>query len=280
MKFKVFDNFGPKEFSLSELNVKDYILLQKIIINNNEDQIIDFVSNNLLDLNKNRCVFQFIYECLSFREAFIGDELKITIQQNLKTQKADYVLNIKNFKQNVLKEWETFFSKPKPVPLFEASSWVSFQAPTLFEILNNIYQPFIRTIKNNDGDVIYLTRKESDVLLKTIPAKIAKEVIFFQKQATIKNINLLPGALDNAFNVTISKQGIVEFIKLIFGTDLTGIYDAFYTLASEKNININYLQEISPAELMIYIKKIEIEREKQNQNETPNREFLVEDVGE
>jgi hypothetical protein len=97
---------------------------------------------------------------------------------------------------------------------------------------------------------------------------------------TFNNVNLighLKGLEDKQliFNFNIKNLGII--LKLLFGEELLSLYENIFTLAKDANIPPQYIEECTPGEYYLYVKKLESENKLTSSTPNNNNNFTEED---
>jgi hypothetical protein len=149
---------------------------------------------------------------------------------------------------------------------------IKYKLPTISNIIsinntsnniNSVYNFFIESITHDSLLLNFndLTIDETNIILEKIPAKITTSIIKnVQNIVNVFNsvnlISYLPGLEGKQliFNFNINNLGII--LKLLFGDQLLSLYENIFKL-SKNGISPQYIENCTPGEYMLYIKKLE-----------------------
>jgi len=148
---------------------------------------------------------------------------------------------------------------------------ISYKLPTIVEIVNmnlneieSIYYTCLKSITLNNKTIKF--NEYSNIEIKNILSKLPAlftTCVIKKVQSFIdvfNNVNLIGHlkGLENKhliFNFNVNNLGII--LKLLFGEELFSLYENIYTLAKTANIPPQYIEECTPGEYYLYVKKIE-----------------------
>lgn len=167
---------------------------------------------------------------------------------------------------------------------------IHYQLPTIndcieFNIeknLDNLYYYFIKTIEWN-GKVIDLNDKDlstKQLILSKLPAKITATIIkkVHNIIKTFNEINLLGNITQLkekvlAFNFNI--ENLILLLKLLFGDQLMSLYDNIFVLSKYGNLPPQYIENCTPGEYFLYVKKLKALNAKQEPKNIPQNDNIA-----
>ena len=148
-----------------------------------------------------------------------------------------------------------------------------------FENTTNCSVPtfFVHEIKFKEEHVnlnLY-TYEDREKLIKSLPVKVA--LLIDQKVNNIytilNSLNLFETTKSDTFNknlpITTNSEILAFVIKLLFNTNLEGLYNSFFVLCKAGNLSGEFLDNCSPGEFYLFTKKIE---EMNQQNKTSSNQ--------
>jgi hypothetical protein len=286
-----------KNVDYTEINLKQYRSLLKCFLGDDIfPELIFKNTNNLLlsvtnikDLNKLNFI-DYILLLLQIRSISIGDIVFLNLLENDKQYKVELSLS----------EVFTTILDSIPAQLQESitiEDWtIKLKIPTIEELLTTDLQTssidiFIETIhtKNLNINLSDLSSEKKSQIIKHIPIKIVLVLnkIIQNILKEFEQINLLEPITIRFESVKtlplIPNLEILAFIiKLIYNTNLESLYESIFVLSKAANISPSYLDNCSPGEFYLYVKKLEeynAARSKNNNTEGSN-ELPISEAGE
>lgn len=169
---------------------------------------------------------------------------------------------------------------------------ISYKLPSIKELveinlteIENIYYACIKSITLNSKVINFKEYNNSEIkeILGKLPS-IYTTCIMKRSQIfinTFNNVNLishLKGLEDKQliFNFNIKNLGII--LKLLFGEDLFSLYENIFVLARNANIPPQYIEDCTPGEYYLYVKRLEAENK--TNTSIPNNDSVGEDFTE
>ena len=257
----------------NELNVKQYKTILKSILGDELDYEAAFtnISNVIaqitnISLNEINSLSFLDYFLLLFeiRSNSIGGSIIAETTDNNST-KID--INI----QKLINHLHNIDLKAALLPDTINNITIIYKIPSIKNIIEvnandieNIYYTCLKCITLNDKTVDFenYSIKEIKHILDKLPT-IYTTAIIKRVQQLIKifnDVNLighLKGLEDKQliFNFNIKNLGII--LKLLFGEELLSLYENIFSLAKNANIPPQYIEECTPGEYYLYVKKLE-----------------------
>lgn len=273
--------------NFQELSLKQYRQLLKCFLGDEVDINFILLNTNTL-LKKLTCLSEkeinqlnfldYFLLLLNIRQVSIGDLISLYVLDNEQKQvKADLLVHkiinqINNSELlNLLKTEVTEIGE------------IYYKLPTIAEIIfleKNIntspYIVFLQKIKfsNTIINLEDFSYNEKELILEKMPVKIitcltkrAQMIInYFNKFNLLESIN--NNNFDKALPYTLNSDIIGFVIKLVFNTSLEGIYDCMFALTKAANFSCTFLDNCSPGEFYLFVKKLEqINAQQQTTNE-------------
>jgi len=248
--------------NLKELTFASYKQLVKLVLNDNNEQIID-TFNQIIDQlstieSKNLTYLDKLIILLTIRSVCVYPALELSLEAknkqiyNLKFEISDIIDKLNNsllFKKynNVVKTYDKFkITYGIPEQLY-------------FNNENDLVISCIKTIQTEtNGDIT----KYKDSIIDSLPA-----VVYFDAKQHIKEFESEIGELtlltvqtsvgdsESSYEITPSvfNNSPLELLKLSFKRDLISLYELEYFLSAKLNLSSQLIQNSTYAELMIYI---------------------------
>jgi hypothetical protein len=159
---------------------------------------------------------------------------------------------------------------------------IHYRLPTLKEIstidINNIeslYSIFVKTItfKNIDIHFTNLSFIETIQILEKLPANITSSITKRAQHiiTTFNRINLIshiPGIGDRQLFFNLNIRNLENLLKLLFGEPLLSLYENIFSLSKIGNISPNYIEECTPGEYHLFVKRLELSQQTNNSNDS------------
>jgi hypothetical protein len=168
---------------------------------------------------------------------------------------------------------------------------ITYKIPSIRNIIEinandieSIYYACLKSITLNDKTINFenYSAKEIKHILGKLPTIYTTAIIKRVQQLIelFNNVNLighLKGLEDKQliFNFNIKNLGII--LKLLFGEELLSLYQNIFTLAKDANIPPQYIEECTPGEYYLYVKKLESESKPTLSTPNNNDNFTEED---
>jgi len=149
--------------------------------------------------------------------------------------------------------------------------------------LDSLYSYFVHSIICKDVSINFYEKDfaTKQLLLNELPAKLTATIIkkVYEIIETFNKINLLGNitplkSKSLSFNFNI--ENLIFIIKLLFGDQLMSLYDNILTLCKYTHFTPEYIEESTPGEYFLYIKKLKALNSKQDNNIPPQNENFSE----
>lgn len=148
--------------------------------------------------------------------------------------------------------------------------------------LDNLYYYFIDSIEWNDVVINFNDKdlESKQLILTKLPAKATATIIkkvhdivkFFNDVNLLSSIKPLKGKL-LAFNFNI--ENLIQILKLSFGDQLMSLYDNIFVLSKYGNLSPEYIEECTPGEYFLYVKKLKALNSKQESKPLPQKDNFI-----
>ena len=265
-----------KEIEFKELNLSQYRQLLKCFIGDEID--LKFVysnTNNILqtltDLTdkeiKQLSFVDYFLLLFNIRQISIGDSVSLYVFDNEQKQ-----LKVDLRVQNLINEISNTEIKKLLIPENTDIGEIYYRLPTIEEILllenssdTSIYTFFLQKIKfsNTEINLESYSFEEREKIVQKIPVKFMT-CLTKRTQELIKhfnNLNLLKSInnemFDKALPFTLNSEILGFVYKLVYNTNLENIYDCMFALAKAANFSCEFLDNCSPGEFYLFVKKLE-----------------------
>ena len=265
-----------KEIEFKELNLSQYRQLLKCFIGDEID--LKFVysnTNNILqtltDLTdkeiKQLSFVDYFLLLFNIRQISIGDSVSLYVFDNEQKQ-----LKVDLRVQNLINEISNAEIKKLLIPENTDIGEIYYRLPTIEEILllensseTSLYTFFLQKIKfsNTEINLESYSFEEREKIVQKIPVKIMT-CLTKRTQELIKhfnNLNLLKSinneTFDKALPFTLNSEILGFVYKLVYNTNLENIYDCMFALAKAANFSCEFLDNCSPGEFYLFVKKLE-----------------------
>jgi hypothetical protein len=262
--------------NFQELNLKEYRCLLKSFLGNdvkpetvflNTDQILQNICSLSQEKINNISFVDYILLLLNIRAVSIGNIINLFTEDENNNQ-----LKINLYIENIINTIFDNISFDIQTTINFNNIKVSCQIPSIKDILffekNNNFilnSLFINKIYFNNTLVKFhdYSYTDKEQIVKCLPIKLILLLDqfvnnFLQK---INQINLLDSIKSKNFNkelpFLLNSQVLAFFIKLVFNTDLMNIYNNIFILSKAVNFNSDFLDNCTPGEFFIFVKKIE-----------------------
>lgn len=277
---------NKKQFNYTELKVKHLKTLYKCLISDNPapetlllnlNNICKKITNlSKKEINSLNFIDYFLF-LLELRCTSIGNTVFAEFS-NIQNTKIE--INLINFINKIkFVKYNELLKKSKIDNII-----VGYKLPSVEEIItlnknkdiNSFYHFFISyiTLKNK---TIYLTNLSSFEilsLLKQLPAKVTSFII--KRVSTIINkinINLfaeINGLQEKNLFFNFNILNLIYVLKFIFGEQLMSLYDNIFALCKVGNFSPEYIENCSPGEYIVFVKRLEdlTTRQKQQSSNT------------
>jgi hypothetical protein len=275
---------NSKNVVYNELKVKHLKIIHKSLVgdNPNPEIIINNFNNiiskltNLTIENINDLTFvDYFLLLLELRSTSIGDTIFAELTDSTDT-KVEININ------KIIETLKNIDNKKFLIPDQVNNFVVTYRLPTINECLyinqkenlDTVYSFFIDKVTCNNFEVDFKNQKLENRLkvLEQLPAKLTAAA--FKKTYEIiqyfNQINLLSTIpfLKNktlAFNFNINN--IIFLFKLLFGDQLMSLYDNIFLLCKQTNFTPEYIENCTPGEYYLFLKKLEMLAPKQTTRE-------------
>jgi hypothetical protein len=88
---------------------------------------------------------------------------------------------------------------------------------------------------------------------------------------TFNRINLIshiPGIGDRQLFFNLNIRNLENLLKLLFGEPLLSLYENIFSLSKIGNISPNYIEECTPGEYHLFVKRLELSQQTNNSNDS------------
>ena len=280
--------------NLSELKIKHYKIILKTLLDPDLDSNLIFLNLNFIlkDITSltdeqilSLDIIDYFILLLETRINCIGSVIVVEKQNDTKIE-----INLNKFLKTLKNAKTSFLQNNKQQ--FNTID-ITYCLPTISEILNlvddekinNIYSFFIRSINVNET-IIELKNTDNivkDIILQNLPANLT--TMFIKKAVNIikqfNELNLLHDILhlnDQKLLFNFNKKNLAFIVKLLYNGNLLSVYENIFVLAKACNMSPNYIENITPGEYMVFLKKLEELNSKQetskNNTDLSNSEYL------
>jgi hypothetical protein len=279
---------NSQEVFFEELKVKHLKILYKCLIGDEIDiNVLIFNLNSILDIivkniPSNIDFLDYFILLLEIRILSIGSKITLQLKEDTTLE-----VNLDQF-SNVLKNIniEDFL---KPESLSEEVTFY-FRLPTLLEVSNFSKTP--EDLIYNFLDKIQIKNQTygkeelcSQKILNVLPVKffaainkrIQKIISHFNKINLLSyNNNIKDVELYFNFNI----HNLVLLIKLLFGNHLMVLYENIFALCKIANFTPEYIENCSPGEYILFVKKLEEFNKSSSESSTTNHDLSPDMFGD
>ena len=257
---KLFLPVLKKEIRYLNLNNHNYLDILKFVINSDDEGLIDYFDNILLEkiLNKNLVnklsVVEKFLILLDLRSILLGDKLQLINKENVNID-----LSISSIRDNLIKN----INNIELIKYIDYNTiQLSLSIPKSFDSVNidKIYKEIIDKIKIGEDNIEFfsLIDEEKDIIINNLPANLAQELLQFIEycQEISETIDIIKGneriGLDSV-PLRLFDKTLFMFLKNTFGNDLMGFYELQFNMMSKLNVSSDNFMKMSPAECKIFI---------------------------
>lgn len=276
---------GNNKITHTELKIKHYKTILKCLISDDIDPASTFlnISYTLADITQFSCeqiekldIIDYFILLFEARINSIGSVIYVQKQNNTRLE-----INLNKLLNNIIGLKKLFLTEN----ITDLDSIkIKYRLPSVNDILtftepivNDIYQFFIESVNINNTQIPF-DKLDSDtryIILQNLPASVTTTIIKkvtsivtqFNNSNILTDINHLS---DQKITFNFNCNVLVYIIKLLFGSDLLAIYENIFVLAKLCNISPEYIENITPGEYTIFLKKLEELNSKQSKNTTSN----------
>jgi len=243
-----------------ENDIDFFIALNKIILNCVENK------KDLLELN----IVEYILFLLKIRILSFDNFLELELNPNSeKEMKEKISIDLNTF----MKKFYEASSKLMENNIIEYNgiyvnlSWPDTKIAISFLENENIdisttFVEYIKYLKTKEKTIVLnnFTKEEKNKIYENLPSKL--QVLIFDKIVkSIENLfteNLFSIKSLNWLNFNFYNNIYLYFIKLLFSSDIKGLYQQYYVFAS-KNINLFFIDNMTTADRKVFMSLIEKE---------------------
>jgi len=251
---------------LKELSFKQYRELNKYILNNNNNLIEDYFNKILKENLHSKHDFKvlsnfdkfcclFMLRCVSVSSEIELIDKKTTIQTSL----MKFLNTCCNFKATFNKE---IISGPFKITLEIPKTF-------LFDTFLNLSNFLIKNV-SVDNDFIDFTNISLDQkkqIVDSLPATIMNDLkqFFDLLNEEFEALKLTLPTIEEPIKLNPFDSSLIEFLKIIFKTNLNGLYEMQYLLVSKLGFTPEYTDNQTFVENIILLKLYESELKKQEE---------------
>lgn len=275
---------SAKTVYFNELKVKHYKTILKSILGDELDYDTTFtnISNILSQITsltlseiKSLNFLEYFLLLFEIRSSSIGNLIVAETTDNNST-KID--INI----QKLIEHLQNIDLKTLLHPDTINNTTITYKLPTIEEIIEinlneieSVYFTCLKSITLNNKTVNFSEYSKTEIkdILDRLPAFYTTCIVkrIQELVTSFNSVNLighLKGLEDKqlVFNFNIKNLGII--LKLLFGEELLSLYENIFTLAKDANISPQYIEECTPGEYTLYMKKLGAENKTSDTNNT------------
>lgn len=279
---------GPVKFK--ELTLKQYRQLLKCFLGDdisaefifdNTDSIIKEVTDLTKEQIKNLSFLDYCLLLFNIRQVSIGNAVFLYAEDNEQKQlKIDLPVN--KIIDQIIDIKNTELLQPESVDQCN----IEYRIPSVDEIIllenqkeeYSIYTFFLKTLKfsNTVIDLENYSYKEREEITQKMPVKVMTSLT--RRTHSIielcNNLNLLESINNEMFDkklvLTLNSQVLGFVIKLLYNSNLESVYEYMFALSKFANISCSFLDDCSPGEFYLFVKKLEEINAKQQETESNN----------
>lgn len=286
-----------KEVEFKELTLSQYRQLLKCFIGDEIDPKFIFTNTNnilqsLTNLTekeiKQLSFVDYFLILFNIRQISISDIVSLYVFDNEQKQiKAEIHI------QNLINEISNTEIKKLIMPESTDVGEIFYRLPTIEEILylenssnTSLYTFFLQKIKfsNTEINLESYSFEEREQIVQKIPVKImtcltkrTQELI-----SSFNKLNLLKSINNETFNrvlpFTLNSEILGFVYKLVYNTNLENIYDCMFALAKAANFSGEFLDNCSPGEFYLFVKKLEQLNAQQQQASNEQNSVIQNDL--
>lgn len=286
-----------KEIEFKELTLSQYRQLLKCFIGDEIDSKFIFLNTNsilqtLTNLTKKEIdelnFVDYFLLLFNIRQISIGDVVSLYIFDNEQKQvKAELLV------QNLINEINnTEIKKLLASELIDIGE-IYYRLPTIKEILYleqttdiSLYTFFLQKIKfsNTEINLENYSFEEREKIVQKVPVKVMTCITKRTQELinTFNNLNLLKSLNTETFNkilpFTLNSEILGFVCKLVYNTNLENVYDCMFALAKAANFSCEFLDNCSPGEFYLFVKKLEQLNAQQQQTSNEQNGGLQNDL--
>lgn len=252
---------------------------KEILLHNLNVILSDLISINPLDLN----FLDYFILLFEIRQNSIGNSIKVQLTSNTTLD-----INL-NEMSKILKNIKiTTFLAPD---IYEDQIKIYYRLPNILEINSFTTQPekifmfFLDKIEIHNQSYYFNDFKETEKILNHIPAKL-----FSLLNKKIQNIAIYFNTINLLSYNSFIKEPILYFnlninnlctlIKLLFGDHLMALYENIFALCKIGNFTPEYIENCTPGEYLLYVKKLEEFNRQQNSEQSQPSSFAPDIYGD
>lgn len=274
-----------------ELKVKQYKTILKGLLGDNLDydtaftninNVIAQITNLTSDEINTLSFLDYFLLIFEIRSNSIGSSI---IAETTDSQSTKIDINI----QKLIDHLHNINTEALLQPETVNNITISYKLPTVRNIINmdsnnleSIHYTCLNSLALNNK-TIYIddfSNDEIKIILGKLPTICTTHIInraqkFIELFNNINLIKHLKGLEDKQliFNFNIKNLGII--LKLLFGEDLFTLYENIFVLARDANIPPQYIEECTPGEYYLYVKRLEAENK--TTTSIPNNDVMSEE---
>jgi hypothetical protein len=278
-----FTNFiviNNKQIKFTELKVKHLKIIYKCLIGEIPDPKIVFYNlNNILceitslsnrEIEKLNFIDYFTI-LLELRRVSIGNSIfvELTETKNVKIEvDIQQLLNkIPKYKHILVSDKIHNLTVQYRLPSISEVDQISEnKQPYNF----NFYKNFISQICINNKIFNLYKEKNTNIetFLNRLPARVTsaviKKTLYFLKETNINLFTNVKGLENRQLFLNCNIINLIYILKFIFGEQLLSLYDNIFALCKIGNFSPEYIENCTPGEYILFIKRLEQLTAKQN----------------
>jgi len=255
-----------RSFKIKELSLRQFRELNKYILNNNNSYIESYIDEILKEnleikedifyfTNFDKFLAMFMLRCVCVSPDLDFLDKKTNIKVNL----LDILNKITNFKFEYSKKIELL---PFKISLSLPRSFVFYNFLNLSDHLLNIIEV--------EEETIYfscLNSNDRELMLRSLPASILTHIEDYYKSLNrqFESLKITLPTINDPIQLNLFDSSLLEFLKILFKTNLSNLYELQYLLISKLNYSAEYLDNCTFTESLLILKLYESELKKQEE---------------
>jgi hypothetical protein len=271
-----FANLLQRKIEFKELSLNQYRQLLKCFVGDEID--FNFIYRNFNDILhdltglsikeiKQLSFVDYTLLLFNIRQISIGDVISLYVFDN-ENRQTKIEINL----QNIINEIRNEQIKNLLVAENTNVGTISYRLPSIDEILyleknqnTSIYTFFLHKIKlsNIEINLENYSFEEREKIVQKLPVKV---ITYLTKRThnivkSFNSINLFKTINNQTFDKILPftfNTEILGFVyKIIYNTSIENIYDLMFVLTKAANFSCNFLDDCSPGEFYLFVKKLE-----------------------
>jgi len=151
--------------------------------------------------------------------------------------------------------------------------------------IDNFYSCFIKSLKINNNHLCFkqFSYTDKNFIFEQLPVKVTSAVIketieCIKHFNTVNLISYLPQLKNVSLNFNFNIKNLVMFLKFLFGDGLLTLYENIFALCKLGNFPPEYIENCTPGEYLLFVKKLEQLNSQKNVNQTRTIEDMADNL--